>query len=68
MKKHEATLEELLAEWQRVQDFWDTLNKGGEMMDYPWTRARFTLSVFNTMLSQRGWKVPGMLGGRQGGV
>lgn len=79
-KKHEATLEELEAAWERVQDFWNKMNaikgvvegaadvEGLGMMDYPWVRARFKLNVFNTMLSQRGWKVPTMLGGRSSGV
>lgn len=72
MRKHEATLTELRAEWERVEEFWNKMNAiqgdDGGMMDYPWVRARFNLSVFNTMLSQRGWKVPIMLGGRPGGV
>ncbi len=63
-RKHEATEEELQAEWKRVQKYWDSLNKSpGGMMDYPWTRARFSLEVFKTMLRQRGWRVPSKLGG-----
>ena len=63
MAKKEATIEELRAEWKRIEDYWDRLNADGEMIDYPWTRSRFMLGVFKTMVNQRGWRVPTMLGG-----
>ena len=63
-KLHEPTEEELQAAWKRVEEYWASQNKHGRgMLDYPWTRARFNLEIFKTMLSQRGWKVPHMMGG-----
>ena len=63
-KLYEPTEEELLAEWKRVEEYWASQNQHGRgMLDYPWTRARFNLEVFKTMLSQRGWRVPDMMGG-----
>ena len=63
LDEHDATIDELLKEWDRVIEYWDKINKDNGMLDYPWTRARFNLEVFKTMLNQRGWNVPVMLGG-----
>lgn len=62
-RRKKATQEELEMIWQSVEDYWDKNTKLGDIMDYPWTRARFHLGVFKTTLSQKGWKVPSELGG-----
>ena len=63
MSKHKATLEELMAEWKRVEDYWEAMDG---KVEYPWTRSRFMLSIFKSMLSQRGWQIPSELGGGAG--
>ncbi len=62
-KPREATEQELQEAWSKVEEFWEANAKHSDMLDYPWTRARFYLNVFKTTLSQRGMKVPNMMGG-----